>query len=392
MTTAVVITLCLLVLVGYIFDITASKTRIPAVILLLALGWGMRQLADMLLWPVPDLMPMLPVLGTIGLVLIVLEGSLELEVNRNKKGLIRKSFFVAVVPIIMMALVGTLALKVITNEPVESLLVSVVPLCVISSAIAIPTVRKSDSYTREFVTYESSLSDIAGVLLFNFIVLNPVIDAIAVGWFVGEIVLMLLVSILATALLAWMLQRIRHHIKFVPVVVIILLTYFTAKSIHLPALIFVLVLGLVLGNAAALNRFEWLKRFRPELISPQVHRLHELVTESAFLIRVLFFLSFGFVIETNELLDMQALLLSLTLATVIYSLRALQLWLSRAPLFPLVFIAPRGLITVLLFLAIPAGMGSSRIHSAVIIQVVVITSLVMMLGMMLPGRKTQERR
>jgi hypothetical protein len=37
----------------------------------------------------PDLTATLPVLGTIGLILIVLEGSLELELNRSKVGLIK---------------------------------------------------------------------------------------------------------------------------------------------------------------------------------------------------------------------------------------------------------------------------------------------------------------
>jgi potassium/hydrogen antiporter len=392
MSAGVIITLCILILVGYVFDITAGKTRIPSVILLLALGWGMHRLADVLQWSVPNLMPVLPVLGTIGLVLIVLEGSLELEINRQKKGIIRKSFFVAVVPIATMAVSSAMVLQWLYHESFLTYLVSVLPLCVISSAIAIPTVRKSNSYTREFVTYESSLSDIVGVLLFNFVALNTVIDAMAVGWFVAEIVIMLVVSVLATAFLAWMLQRIRHHIKFVPVLVVILLTYFLAKEFHLPALIFVLVLGLVLGNAASLGRFSWMSGLKQEVITPQVRRLHELITEAAFLVRVLFFLAFGFVIVTNELIDTQALQTSLILVTFIYTIRAMQLWLSGAPFFPLFFIAPRGLITVLLFLAIPAGMGSAVINSAVVIQVVVITALVMMVGMMFNGRSRAGAR
>ena len=35
-------------------------------------------------------------------------------------------------------------------------------LCVISSSIAIPSVKYLSSYNREFITYESSLSDIFG--------------------------------------------------------------------------------------------------------------------------------------------------------------------------------------------------------------------------------------
>jgi hypothetical protein len=47
------------------------------------LGWIVKQTA--VFWGInlPDLKPLLPILGTVGLILIVLEGGLELELNRN---------------------------------------------------------------------------------------------------------------------------------------------------------------------------------------------------------------------------------------------------------------------------------------------------------------------
>jgi hypothetical protein len=50
----------------------------------------------------PDLTATLPVLGTIGLILIVL-GSLELELNKSKIGLIKKSSIGAFLPLIVLA-------------------------------------------------------------------------------------------------------------------------------------------------------------------------------------------------------------------------------------------------------------------------------------------------
>jgi Kef-type K+ transport system membrane component KefB len=71
-----------LLLVAYLFDLTASRTQIPSVILLLVLGWfAETTLLDI---EIPDLTSTLPILGTIGLILIVLEGSLELELNKSK--------------------------------------------------------------------------------------------------------------------------------------------------------------------------------------------------------------------------------------------------------------------------------------------------------------------
>lgn len=73
MTSGIIITICTLLLLAYVFDITSAKTKIPSVILLLISGWLVRQVTDYLQLPVPDLNGILPILGTIGLILIVLE-------------------------------------------------------------------------------------------------------------------------------------------------------------------------------------------------------------------------------------------------------------------------------------------------------------------------------
>jgi Kef-type K+ transport system membrane component KefB len=62
----IIISLCLLLLVAYVFDLTASMTKIPSVLLLL-LGFIVRE-ATFFLVKVPDLTSTLPVLGTIGLI------------------------------------------------------------------------------------------------------------------------------------------------------------------------------------------------------------------------------------------------------------------------------------------------------------------------------------
>src|SRR5687768_7105213 len=98
MTAQILIILCTLLLAAYVFDLTASKTRVPSVILLLWLGWVVRQSTELLELKVPNLSLMLPILGTIGLILIVLEGALELEVDKSKINLIKKTIVVSLVP------------------------------------------------------------------------------------------------------------------------------------------------------------------------------------------------------------------------------------------------------------------------------------------------------
>ena len=79
---SIILTICVLMLIAYVFDFTASTTKIPAVILLLILGYLVKEITFYLRIDIPNLEPVLPILGTVGLILIVLEGSLELEFNR----------------------------------------------------------------------------------------------------------------------------------------------------------------------------------------------------------------------------------------------------------------------------------------------------------------------
>ena len=97
-TSQAVIVVCILLLLAYIIDISAKHTKIPSVILLLALGFGVGRLTQWLYIPVADLEPILPVLGTIGLILIVLEGALDLELNNSKFPAIRLALVNALLP------------------------------------------------------------------------------------------------------------------------------------------------------------------------------------------------------------------------------------------------------------------------------------------------------
>ncbi|HEX2683191.1 MAG TPA: hypothetical protein VHL77_04635, partial [Ferruginibacter sp.] len=102
MTFAIIITICVLILIAYIFDVVSFKVRTPSAILLLALGLLFRQVIDFANVEVPDLAIVLPVFGTVGLILIVLEGAMELKVDRSKKKVLNKSLFVAITPMIIL--------------------------------------------------------------------------------------------------------------------------------------------------------------------------------------------------------------------------------------------------------------------------------------------------
>lgn len=382
MTTAIIITLCILVLIAYIFDISASKTKIPSVILLLLLGFFVKEIANFIGIEMPDFNPVLPILGTIGLILIVLEGSLELEINKQKLPLVLKSSVIALIPIFVISFGIGYYLNYFQQVPLKLAIANAIPLGIISSAIAIPSARNLISRQKEFITYESSLSDIFGVIFFNFITLNEIIGAQTFGNFAIELIIMLLISFIATLLLAGFLHKIDHHIKFIPMIILVVLIYAISKVFHLPALLFILIFGLFIGNIEELRNFKFIQKFHTISFSNDVHKFKEITTELAFLIRALFFILFGYLIEISDVLNPNTIVLALSITASIFVVRLFILFIFRIPTNPLTFIAPRGLITILLFLSIPLAQQTPFIDKSLITQVIILTALIMMFGLM----------
>ena len=390
MTITFIITFCVLLLIAYIFDLTSSKTKVPSVILILLLGWSVRQLTIWLEIQLPDFSSVLPILGTIGLILIVLEGSLELELNKSKLDLIKRSLFGALIPMIALAFLLAFAFSYFGQFGLKDSLTNAIPFCVISSAIAIPSVRNLSSKNKEFVIYESSLSDILGVLIFNFLALKETINTASFGHFALQLFIITFVSLIATIGLSFLLSKIEHHIKFVPIILMVVLIYAVSKIYHLPGLIFILLFGLSIGNLNELKRFKWIEKFKPDELIKEVNKFKELIIEGAFLVRALFFLLFGYLIETTEVVNTDTLLWALGIVFFIFTFRTIQLKLSKLPLQPLLFVAPRGLITILLFLSIEPTHTISLVNKSLIIQVIILTALLMMFGLMTNKPKTDD--
>lgn len=377
----VIVTICVLLLLAYVFTVSSHKTKIPSVILLLLLGWLVKQSTIVLHIAVPDLNPLLPFFGTLGLVLIVLEGSLELELNKRKLPFIRKTLITAVVPLIITVFAIGHFFYYFLDASYKDGLINAVPLCIISSAIAISSVGNLSNFNKEFAIYESSISDIIGVLFFNFIALNSIIDIQTIGHFGLQIFIMLIISFIATAFLAFLLSRIDHHVKFAPIILLIILIFAISEIYHLPALIFIMLFGLFIGNFDEFERFKIIQYLKPRALDKEVHKFKELIVEAAFLVRSLFFLLFGFLMKTEDVLNPHTFELAVGILIVIYIVRAIQLKVFKVKLMPLLFIAPRGLITILLFLSIPETSKIPLVNKALIIQVIVLSALIMMLGL-----------
>ncbi|MEO5968033.1 MAG: hypothetical protein ABIP68_00670 [Ferruginibacter sp.] len=381
MTIVIIITLCSLLLLAYLFDVSSKWTRIPSVLLLLLLGGIVRETTVVMGVQMPDLYPVLPILGTIGLILIVLEGALELEFNRSKLKLIKKSFFVALIPMVILTFVLAFVFQYYSGYSFKDCITNAVPFSVISSSIAISSAANLPSFSKEFVTYESSFSDILGVLFFNFVALNAVIDLGSVWWFILQLIIVAIISFLSIIGLSILMSKIEHKTKYAPIILLVVLIYEVSQIYHLPALVFILLFGLFLGNLGEIKNAKWLAKLKPDQLIIEVHKLKDIITEATFLIRSLFFLLFGYFIKLEDIINVQSFLLAGIIVVAIYVVRFFQLKASGLPSLPLVFIAPRGLINILLFLAIIPAYQIPIVGTPLLIQVIILTSALMMLGM-----------
>ena len=390
MQNSLLLILSILVLISYLFEVISPRTKIPSVLLVLLLGISIKQLLIYLAIPAPTLDHVLPLLGTIGLILIVFEGALELPIDRTNVPMIRKSVLSSVISLILTSACIAFFFKIAFAASLQQGMLYAIALSVISSAIAVPTARLFSKEQSSFIVFESSFSDIIGVLLFNFFLLNEKITLMSGANFILQIFFSLIISILGTAILVFLLNNLKHKIRFIPIIAVMLIMYAVAKHFHLSALILVLVMGLFLANAEKfaqqLNRF----KLNPQRLLTEVKKLEEIIAELTFVIRVSFFLLFGYTLNIEELFNPNTALLASVVVMAIVFFRAMLLWILKLPWFPYLFIAPRGLITLLLFMSVPLTLVIPQISKGFITQVVVMSILIMMISTVFSPNKNKS--
>ena len=88
-----------------------------------------------------------------------------------------------------------------------------------------------------------------------------------------------------------------------------------------------------------------------EKVNQIYHELHIITLETAFIVRTFFFVIFGLTIVLSSLFSLSVALVSILIIASIYAIRFVVLrTFFGSDIMPQLFIAPRGLITVLIVL------------------------------------------
>ena len=378
---------CLLIIFSYLFNLFSKKTGKPSVLLLLLTGIGVREFIIYKNIPVVIPAKAVELFGILGLIMIVLEAGLDLQLSRSKLKLIKNAFFSATAILALSALACSALLYFFLNEDYLLCLIYAIPLSIVSSAIVIPSISNLQETKKEFLVYETSFSDILGIMLFNYIVAGNIFHATNVALFFGSVMLSILLSVVLSLMIALMLIKIKTQVRFFLVFAVLIFLYAGGKMLHLPSLLIILLFGLIVSNWQ-LPPFQKLYKWMPLKKMNEVgHLLHSLTAESSFLIRTFFFFIFGLTINFKLLFDIEVVVTGSLLVLILFLIRYVYLrFFLKAHIFPELFFMPRGLITILLFYSIPQAYKLSKFNEGILFFVILITSIIMMIGSVSYGR------
>ena len=384
-----IIALAGIIILSFFFNVLSKKTNIPSVLMLIGLGMGVKawMQSQGIINEDLKLNSILEVIGNVGLVMIVLEAALDLKLEREKTGLILKSFIIATLGIAgSMFALGGFFLYIFPSTNLYTALVYAIPLSIMSSAIIIPSVGRLVGKKKEFMVYESTFSDILGIMVFYFMIgADGGAGEGSIFWEIAlNIMGTIILSVIVAYVMVYLFQHLQMQVKLFLIIGILLLLFAVGKYFHLSSLLLILAFGLVLNNTEVFFQGRLKKIFDAEKVKPILHDFHTLTLESAFLVRTFFFVIFGLSISISSLYNFEVAVNSFAIVAILYLIRFILLRVfAKEYMFPEVFIAPRGLITVLLFFVL---MKNDSFHIAnfdtgLLLYPILITSIIMMIAL-----------
>jgi len=382
----VIIASSLVIILSFIFNLISKKTNIPSVLLLMLLG-----VAIQFIFPEakesPALSKALIIVGKIGLILIVLEAALDLKLRKSKIRLITKSFLMALLGLVGSAFAIAFVLQWFLETSFYTAFIYAVPLSILSSAIIIPSVSTLIEEKREFMIYESTFSDILGIILFQFLVspnefysTKDVILSVSANIFTT-----IFIAVIFSYIAVWGIQKLTSHVKLFLIIAVLMLVYAIGSVFHLSSLIIVLFFGLILNNTNIFFVGPLQEIIDKSKIEHLFKEFYVVTLESAFVLRTFFFVIFGLSISLISLIDYHVALKSIAIVATLYAVRFifLKILLFNKNVTSELFIAPRGLITILLFYTIPSRYLLEGFNEGILLYTILITSLIMSVSLII---------
>jgi Kef-type K+ transport system membrane component KefB len=345
----------------------------------------------------PNLFPILKVIGVFGLILIVLEAALDLSLVKEKVSLIIKSTLVALLGLVGTAYFSAEALVFFVEDmDIITGLIYTIPLSILSSAIILPSVEDLNENKKEFMIYESTISDILGIIAFYAVLSMVGADSNegVYGEVFGNLIFTVIFSIIVSYILVYIFQNIAGHVKLFLLIAILLLLYAVGKMFHLSSLVMILIFGVILNNYKLFFSGGLASLLNIDRVDHILNDMKVITAESAFVVRTFFFIIFGWSITLSDLFSLKVIGIGICILFIIYLIRALFLFLFQGKdIFPQLFLAPRGLITILLFFAIPEETRSANEEiEGVLLFIILTTCLIMSWALVVQKNKEKLQK
>ncbi|MFY9328593.1 MAG: cation:proton antiporter [Georgfuchsia sp.] len=375
MTYQAILIASIFLLLAFAIERFGRASGVPSVIVLIAVGLAGKPALAAFGLTLDGIDVAVPIIGAIGLVLIVLDGALDIELRRERLLTAVGAILMAGGGFALCTVVFTLAASWMLSMTLLQAAILAVPFAVISSAVAIPSSSFLPLHGREFVVYESSISDILGVMVFFSLVNSTGTATDVFLGFVGGGVLSLLLSAVCAVGLVLILMRIDGHVRFIPLLAGLFGLYAAGKLMHLSPLIMVLLFGLALNNPTLITRFRPFQRWLDNSYEVTLNEFKFLTLELTFAVRGFFFILLGYWTDLPDLASIEAWLATAFVLAFVYGSRHVMFRLSRSDLAgPLTWLAPRGLITVLLFLKAKETLALPHYLNGTVMLVVLVSA------------------
>ena len=292
----------IIIVIGFIGEILFEYTKIPSILFLMAAG--------LLLGPVDHIfnqgvfLSFAPYLSTLVLVLIMFQGGIELDFLTVFKSSYLSMILIIIGLLLSIILVGGAFYVTGGGDLMQSLMLGVIVSCSSSTVIMLllPNIDATEK-SKTVIAIESTFNDAFAIII--LIVLIEIAKNSSASFNVGGIALQTLYSFAVSALVAviagiiWypLLKfltntKFAYSVTFAAMLVIVLIMHY----IHGNGAIAILVFGIMMGNEDLLTKLK-LNFFKMSIKNSVIKKFNH---EFSFLIRTVFFVFLGVVVELTD--------------------------------------------------------------------------------------------
>ena len=400
-----------IILVGFLANLLFKVTKIPSVLMLMAIGVFLGPVTG---WLASDaLLTIAPYFGTMALLIILFEGGLELDIRTVVKQAPKAAVLAVGVFAVSVVTVMLFGVYVMEMSVLNALILAAV-LGATSPAICIPVVSGLSvrDEIKTIVKLESALGDVllivSVLLLVDFhttgaqgigSVMMSFVTSFAVAFLIATIT-----GALWSRLIAWMGKE---PLAYMLTLGFIFLLYFMVEELHGSAAIAVLMFGLILENmqvmtdriGARLRQFFGIDIKSEKFILNQF--IKNITEELSFLLRTFFFVYLGMLLDFDELtwtiglfiLGMTALLL-ISRRLLMVGFRRISRDFTEGEFQAIMAMLPRGLATaVMALLPFQTGqIAGTELFPMYAFGVIVLTNLFMTGNVLFAERRLKSER